>query len=449
MSAAAPTAWAQTSALDQAEALYNEGAKLFRDGKYNEAAAQFLAAYNVKPFPLLLLNAGIAYEKLGDKQKAIQYLEEYLTKEPKGRDRKDVEQRIARLKGTGKVDPSAPTPPPAETKIKGIVFIESKPPGATIYLNDKNAEPLGETPWSGSLEGTNTIIIESKGYKTEKKTISPSGNTLYHLDVVLSQEFYLGWLEIRSNIPGADVYIDDRNGGSVGRTPFMGNVTPGPHTIIVTREGYTESEHKIEIEAGKAHRIDTKLEKAPIGFVQVSGFSVEGARVLLDGKLQCLAPCRFQAPEGDHKLDVEKKGLKTYSRELKVVKATQTNLTVKLVPKPGRGDVIWKFTFAGLFLTGGVILGLQANSVYNKIQDDIDAGMPPVQPDDSRFLRGKIFTWSADACFVIGGVTAVFGVISLLQDRGPPSTGVAESRELGWTPVIFPGGAGISAGGTF
>ena len=157
---------AQVSEVDQAESLYNEGARHFREGRYNEAAAQFLAAYNAKPFPLLLMNAAISYEKLGDKAKAIQYFEEYLAKEPKARERKDVEQRLARLKGTGKVEPGEkPTPPPPD-KIKGIVFIESKPPGATIYLNDKNAEPLGETPWSGSLEGSNTIIIESKGYKS-------------------------------------------------------------------------------------------------------------------------------------------------------------------------------------------------------------------------------------------------------------------------------------------
>ena len=82
--------------------------------------------------------------------------------------------------------------------------------------------------------------------------------------------------------------------------------------------------------------------------------------------------------------------------------------------------------------------------------------MPPISPDDDRFLKGKIFSYAADGCFLIGAITAVVGTISLFSEHGPPSVGSAESRELGTmasglnliptiTPQVGPGYAGLSA----
>ena len=53
---------------------------------------------------------------------------------------------------------------------KGLVVIDSKPQGATIYLNDKRSGPFGKTPWHGSLESKPVrLILESKGWKAEER----------------------------------------------------------------------------------------------------------------------------------------------------------------------------------------------------------------------------------------------------------------------------------------
>ena len=60
----------------------------------------------------------------------------------------------------------------------------------------------------------------------------------------------------------------------------------------------------------------------------------------------------------------------------------------------------------------------------------------------------KIFAIASDACFAIGTITAITGVVSLLLDKGPDSTGLGETRDMGAsiTPVVGPGFAGVSAG---
>jgi hypothetical protein len=440
---------------------FDAGNAAYSEKNFEAAAREFRLAYEASPKAQLLFNEAVCFEKMRDYSKAANLFRDYLNKKPDDKGRKDIEQRIAALDAAGK-QPSREPPKVKPLEVRGFVNIESKPPGATIYLDDRKNEPLGMTPWNGPLEGQHKLIIVAAGYKDDEESINPNPSTITNVIVALSQQHYLGWIEVRSNVAAADVYMDGREAGSVGRTPYMANVTPGKHTLIVTKEGFTEERKDVDIIAGQVHKFDMTLAKAPIGFIHIGGTSIEGAIVKLDGKVVCqAAPCRFQSPDGAHKVDVEKPGLKTYHRDMTVIQATETELSVKLMPEEPKTDVIWKYAFAAAFIGGGVVLGLQANNTYNDIQNDINKGMPPVAPDDSRFTKGKIFSYAADGCFLIGAVTAVVGTISLLSEHGPPSVGSAESRDLGnmgassslvprdltpkVTPQVGPNYAGLAA----
>ena len=107
-----------------------------------------------------------------------------------------------------------------DIETKGLVVIDSKPQGATIYLNDKRKGAFGKTPWQGSLESKPVrLILEQKGWKPEERAISPRSDKLIDVYIALSEEHYLGWVEIASNVPGADVFIDRKEIGAIGRTP--------------------------------------------------------------------------------------------------------------------------------------------------------------------------------------------------------------------------------------
>jgi hypothetical protein len=454
-----PAAPPSDESIEQMKVRFEKGQDLYEKEKYAEAAAEFRAAYEIRPAASLLYNEAVCYEKLKRWDSAVKLFQQYLDKSANPRDKAQVNKRIAWL--NSQRNPPKPggavVEKPPEAVPVGVFLIESKPPGAKVYLDDKNTY-LGDTPWNGTIDGTHKIIVAAQGYKEEEKSVTGRPNQVNNIYVALSQQHYLGWLEVKANIPSADVYIDGKDAGTAGKTPLATNITPGKHTIIVSKEGFTEEVKEIDIIAGEPHKVDASLEKAPIGFVHVGGSSVEGARVSIDGKVVCeAAPCRFQTPSGERNLTVEKKGLKPFRRKMTIVPATQTDLAVKLEPKPARTDLIWKFGFAALFIGGGIFLGLQANSIQSDIERDLNAGNPPLPPDDDRFLKGKIYAFAADGLFLVGAVTTAFAVISLFSEKGPPSKGVAESRDLTAevpsprkppvvvTPAVGPNFAGVAA----
>jgi len=225
-------AHAQDSSLEAARKEFERGGDLFEKGDFQNAADAFMAAYKAKAFPAFIFNAAVCYEKLKDYKQAVELFKRYLAEDPKAQDKvaveariKTIEAEIARAAAAPPPDPNAPAQPAApalalpEVKTKSVVVINSKPDGATIYLDDKKNGSLGETPWNGSIEGSHTVIIELKGYKTEKKKIQPSPDKLYDLYFALSTEQFLGWLEVKANIPGSDVYIDSKEVGAIGKTP--------------------------------------------------------------------------------------------------------------------------------------------------------------------------------------------------------------------------------------
>jgi tetratricopeptide (TPR) repeat protein len=439
-------AHAQDQGLEQARREFERGNVLFEKGDFQGAADAFMAAYQAKSFPAFLYNAAVCYEKQKDLKQAVELFKRYLKEEPKASDRADVEKRIKALEDEIQRQAAPPTtqpdgtatPPPAAPvlpaiKPKGLVVIDSKPQGATIYLDSKKGGALGETPWSGSLEGDHTIIIENKGYKTEKKKISPRSDKFIELYFALSTEQYLGWIEVKSNVPGSDVFIDSKDVGAVGKTPYMGNIQPGKRKIWVVKEGYTEVEQTVNIEAGKAHNVSVKLEEAAVGFVRIAvNETGTGARVKLDGKEVCAkAPCRFQAPEGNRTISVSRGGKKTMAKNVTIVKRTETTLTVKLAPKPSRGDAFWPFFFSAALAGGGYY------------------GLTVLAEDETDQDKKDIYTYGSYGAFGASGLFFLTGCWYLIRDKGPPSTATVQSRDVSWAPSVGPGFAGVTLMGGF
>jgi tetratricopeptide (TPR) repeat protein len=85
---------------------YQAAIAFYNERKYPEAIAEFEAAYEVDPQPLIVFNIGQAYRKGGLLDEALVKYREYLDKDPAAeRDRvndiiKDVEHSIAMRKTT-------------------------------------------------------------------------------------------------------------------------------------------------------------------------------------------------------------------------------------------------------------------------------------------------------------------------------------------------------------
>jgi tetratricopeptide (TPR) repeat protein len=460
-------AYAEDAALKRAQASFDQAQVLYLQGKFDEAAEGFKQAYEARPFPTFLFNIAVAFQTKGKNgndvaayEKAIEYYRRYLTEDPQAPDKAKVEKRIktiedevARLKAVPATPDQAtpPPPPPApvaaelgEVQVRGLIVIESSPQGANIYVDGKEKGIFGQTPWSGSLSGEHHFLVEKRGYKVAEKRLAPDPSKLVVLEFVMAEEDYLGWLEIKSNVPGAEIYLDDKSVGAIGKTPFSGNFKPGKHKVWIRAEGYDEVEQDIEIIAGETHEINAALKGAPVGYLNLRGAGIEDAEILVDGVVLCeRGPCRRPVKEGMATVTIRRPGYKTYTRRLEIQAKTEASIKVSLAQKPNRTDAIVAGVLAAGFLGGGIYLGLEASSIEDELNTAVDNGTPPPDPDDPRFTKGKIYAIAANGAFALAGVTALTAIYYTFRDKGPPSTATIDVRALALVPQISPTFAGM------
>lgn len=464
-------------ALKKAQAAFDTAQLDYLQGKYDEAAQGFQAAYAARPFPQFLYNVGASYHMKGKKtadvasyEKAVEFYKRYLAEEPQATDKPRVEKAIGVLEGEikrlketpanpGTGSGSGATVPPTvsqevqqlgDVKVRGLVVVESEPQNATIYLDDKKKGPFAQTPWSGSLDGEHKIIIEKRGYKVAESTIAADPSKLFVLRAVMSQESYLGWVEITSNVPGADIFIDDKSVGAVGKTPLSQNIKPGKHTFWISAEGYDEYQELVDVAAGETHAIKGKLKGSPLGRVSVQGLGIEDSTISVDGAVLCeRGPCVRKLVAGTHTITITRPGYKTYSRSISIEAKTETSLKVGLAAKQGHGDAITAYVFTAIFIGGGIVLGSQASSIHDQVKREIDAGMPPPDSNDPRlgfapFKGGKFYAVTADACLAIGGITALTALYYTFRDKGDSSRALIDVHSLALEPQLGSHYAGLS-----
>ena len=469
-------------ALNEAKDAFEAAQTAFVRGEYDDAAAKFLDAYNKKPYPAFLFNVAVSYEKANQLEKAKGYFERYLQEDPNASDAAQVRLRLdvigkllapppappapgaAPTAGTtpapgaapaapgtpAAAPPPPPPPPPVLPAIdtKGLVVIDSKPQGATIYLNDKRSGPFGQTPWHGSLESKPVrLILESKGYKAEERAISPRSDKLIDVYIALSEEHYLGWIEITSNVVGADVFIDRKDIGAIGRTPYTGDLKPGPHTIFLEKFGYQPMQQTIEVPPGTATQHNLLMQPSPVGWVTITGKTTTGGKLSIDKKYACATPCRAEIAPGKHKVLVERKGFEDYESDLEVGRGIETTIDVTMSPRPSRMPALSSGIVALVFIGAGAYVGHLSEQTKTDIQNDI-SNHQLIDNHDSRFQRGQIEAIGADVLYGVGAVIGLVAVYDLLV-HGPDSTGTVDHKTISWAPMFGPQGTGFAFSGRF
>jgi hypothetical protein len=122
-------------------------------------------------------------------------------------------------------------------------------------------------------------------------------------------------VKVSGNLKGARLYVDNQE---VGPLPLpVQPITPGEHTIIVRRPGYTEFSQRVTVEAGRLTELTATME--PVAGVVAVTADVPGAAVYIDGEPAGTAPLSgMPLKPGSHDIEVRRQGFATESKRIAV-----------------------------------------------------------------------------------------------------------------------------------
>jgi hypothetical protein len=169
---------------DDVEALYAEGAALYRGGKYRLAIAKFEAAYSLFPEPNLLYNQARAYEVLGELPQAIEkYRAAAAHPQASNELRAKSTERLSLMSGilqssTNAQEPRQPTPTTAVAATAPTAAAAAAP--ATVE------EDEGGSAWPWVLGGAVGAVAVGGGVAAAMLLLpgQPTASTLGAIQVV-------------------------------------------------------------------------------------------------------------------------------------------------------------------------------------------------------------------------------------------------------------------------
>jgi hypothetical protein len=460
-----------------------EGQARYQAGDYEAAIREFEAAYAARSFSAFLYNAGVAAEHLEQWSRAADYYERYLTGEPHSSDAAAVRRAVDNLRTRALAQQQSTTPlvtttttvehhevetpgtetPGTETHapdpgglvsagtqvMKSLLSVQTEPAGAIVTLRRAGqVVATGPSPFAQTLdEGEYALSIEHPDYRTVGERVRVRAGKVYVVIVEMSQGHFLGFLSVVTDPPGANVFIDGREEGAAGQTPFRSVLDTGTHHVILERPGFASEERDVDVDIGAEVSLRLPLTRVDFGRLRVVA-NLSHARVLVDGEPVGGVPYEGQLSPGTHEVEVEADGMKSFSETVTIERGQLTPMRVRLRPRPSRRTA-WSTLIFGLGSAGaGIYLGIRGNDLRDQLRTERDAGT--LASDDPRILRGKLFYYGADAAYGFGALLGVFSLYYFLRDPLPDSEGrVLEPRDWALMPSFDRDGAGATLTGRF
>jgi hypothetical protein len=133
---------------------------------------------------------------------------------------------------------------------------------------------LGVTPWEGDVAaGAHDVTGRSSNASATPQTVNVTAGERASVDLVTAAT--AAHLQVRTSDGKGLVYLD---GVVKGEGAFAGDVSPGPHTVVVTRDGYDRFEKTLTL----AQR-DTWAETVTLKPVAATGGEVAAAERPIEG----------------------------------------------------------------------------------------------------------------------------------------------------------------------
>jgi hypothetical protein len=141
----------------------------------------------------------------------------------------------------------------------GYLRVITDVPGASVYLDDRSAGPVGRTPFQNAVStGVHRVWIERPGYTPVEREVEVGVGEEVLIRTALTRVSE-GRIRVIANVRGAEVYVDDRR---VGAVPYEGDFLAGPHVVRVEADGMKDWEAQVDVRPGQVTPIRVRLKPA-------------------------------------------------------------------------------------------------------------------------------------------------------------------------------------------
>lgn len=227
------------------------------------------------------------------------------------------------------------------------LVIRTIPTNAEIYIDNEKAG-VGEAIKAVSIGAEHRYRVVCENYYTKEGVVQFSKREEKSINVELESNF--GYITIKSEPAGADIYIDDVK---VGITPYlMKSIKLGNHVVELRKMGYENYAKMVTVQAGI---INTQLENVSLVAREMVYGSLtiysdpEGADIMIDKVFKGKTPQTISnITVGTHELTLTKKGCMPVTQNFTIYENDMTNLNLMLqqghevaIKSDTRGDKIY------------------------------------------------------------------------------------------------------------
>ena len=222
---------------------FKAGTKLYRDGNYGGALAEFEEAYRLKPGAGSLQNVALSQKGLFRYSEAAATLEQLLARhsaELSEGELKAVDDALLELRG-----------------LIATIKLRITPDSARVLLDGRQLTPPEWAPALVLNVGEHTLTVDAPGYAPERRTLRLAGGQK-EVPVDVQLHCVSGFVDVTSNDPTANIAVD---GLPKARRTFKGPVEPDiDHLLQVYREGVEPFEQTFHVGVCKTVSIHAQLE---------------------------------------------------------------------------------------------------------------------------------------------------------------------------------------------
>ncbi len=299
---------------DEAELHFQIARRRFVAGDFEGALEHFFTSNRLVRNRNVLFNIGGTYEQLGRLPEAHRYYYAALEGESNERIIAEVTAAIQRI-----------------SPRVALLEVATDPADTALFLDRRD---LGERGRSGRplalVAGTYRVIAVRDGYEpatSEPVTVAVG----QRVSVSLTLRRIVGTIDVRGSA-GATVRVDDEARGPECTAPCSLDVSPGPHTVYVSREGFAPEARTLVVTARQRSALSVALR--PLVGTLVIEADERDALVEIDGRTAGFAPLVLRdVPVGRRRVRVSLSGFSAVEREVEVGATGEARLTdISLAP---------------------------------------------------------------------------------------------------------------------